>query len=289
MKICRFNDNRLGVIEGDDIIDVTRALDVLPQYRYPLPNFDPLIAHLDLLQKQIREIQAHCSRTPLAGSSLLSPIANPGKIIAAPVNYQKHLEEVLKDENLHHDVRINHIQKAGLFLKATSSLVGAGQGVALRKRDRRNDHEVELAVIIGKTAASVRSTDALGYVAGYCIGLDITIRGPEERSFRKSPDSYTVLGPWLTTADEIASPGNLDLQISVDGEIRQKSNTAGLILGVAELIEFASSFYTLNPGDVIITGTPEGVSPIKPGDTMYAEIQSLGSMSVGVRAAEGLD
>lgn len=289
MKICRFNDNRLGVIEGDDIIDVTQALGVLPQYRYPLPNFDPLIAHLGLLQKQIREIRAHCSHTPLAGSSLLSPIANPGKIIAAPVNYQKHLEEVLKDENLHHDVRINHIQKAGLFLKATSSLVGAGQGVALRKRDRRNDHEVELAVIIGKTAANISRTDALGYVAGYCIGLDITIRGPEERSFRKSPDSYTVLGPWLTTANEIANPGCLDLQISVDGEIRQKSNTAGLILGVAELIEFASSFYTLNPGDVIITGTPEGVSSIKPGDTMYAEIQNLGSMSVKVRAADGMD
>ena len=289
MKICRFNDNRLGITEGDDIIDVTPALGVLPQYRYPLPHFDPLIAHLGQLQKRIHEIQADCSRIPLASASLLSPVANPGKIIAAPVNYQKHLEEVLKDENLHHDVRINHIQKAGLFLKAASSLVGAGQGVALRKRNRRNDHEVELAVVIGKTAANVHAADALDYVAGYCIGLDITIRGPEERSFRKSPDSYTVLGPWLTTADEIVNPGGLDLQISVDGELRQKSNTADLILGVPELIEFASSFYTLNPGDVIITGTPEGVSPIKPGDTMHAEIAGLGSMSVQVRAAEGMD
>ena len=102
-------------------------------------------------------------------------------------------------------------------------------------------------------------------MAGYAIGLDITIRGSEDRSFRKSPDSYSVLGPWLVTADEIPDPGSLDLQISVNGEQRQKSNTRYLILGVRELVELASSFYTLYPGDVIFTGTPEGVSPIEPG------------------------
>lgn len=213
---------------------------------------------------------------------LLSPVANPGKVIAAPVNYQKHLQEVLADANLHHDVRINHIQKAGLFLKAGSSVVGAGQGIRLRKLDRRNDHEVELAVVIGRKADNVMRADALRYVAGYCVGLDITIRGPEERSFRKSPDTYTVLGPWMTTADEVANPGNLELQISVNGEIRQKSNTADLILGVADLIEFASSFYTLQPGDIILTGTPEGVSPIRPQDTILARIEALGAMNVQV-------
>ena len=220
--------------------------------------------------------------------SLLSPVANPGKIIAAPVNYRKHLQEVLDDSNLHHDNQINHIQRAGLFLKANSSVVGASEGVALRKLDRRNDHEVELAVVIGKTAANVTREDALNYVAGYCIGLDITIRGPEERSFRKSPDTYTVLGPWLVTRDEIADPGKLDFSISVNGEVRQHSNTSELILGVPELIEFASSFYTLQPGDVIITGTPEGVASIKPGDAMFAEIEGIGSMRVDVRSAEGV-
>jgi len=221
---------------------------------------------------------------------LLSPVANPGKVVAAPVNYRKHLEEVLANADLHHDVKINHIEKAGLFLKAPSSLVGAGQGIQLRKLDRRNDHEVELAVVIGRTADRVSRAQALQHVAGYCIGLDITIRGPEERSFRKSPDTYTVLGPWLTTADDVPNPGSLDLQISVNVETRQKSNTADLILGVAELIEFASSFYTLQPGDVILTGTPEGVSPIRPGDVILAEISDLGSMTVHVSAkAEALD
>jgi 2-keto-4-pentenoate hydratase/2-oxohepta-3-ene-1,7-dioic acid hydratase in catechol pathway len=177
------------------------------------------------------------------------------------------------------------IQSFGLFLKATSSLVGPGEGIALRKLDRRNDHEVELAFVIGKEAREVPASDALRYVAGYGIGLDITIRGAEDRSFRKSPDSYTVLGPWLVTVDEIPDPGALDLSISVNGETRQSSNTRYMILGVPELIEFASSFYTLYPGDIVITGTPEGVSPIAPGDVISARIEGIGAMEVKVRAA----
>lgn len=284
MKLCRFNDNRLGVIDGREVIDITDALDVIPRSGYPLPPFDPLVANLDAVTHRIDALREQAKRLRLEDVCLLSPVANPGKIVAAPVNYRKHLEEVLANADLHHDVKINHIEKAGLFLKAPSSLVGAGQGIQLRKLDRRNDHEVELAVVIGRAADRVSRAQALQYVAGYCIGLDITIRGPEERSFRKSPDTYTVLGPWLTTADEVPDPGRLDLQISVNGETRQKSNTADLILGVAELIEFASSFYTLQPGDVILTGTPEGVSPIRPGDIILAGISDLGTMTVQVSA-----
>jgi 2-keto-4-pentenoate hydratase/2-oxohepta-3-ene-1,7-dioic acid hydratase in catechol pathway len=175
------------------------------------------------------------------------------------------------------------IQTAGLFLKATSSLVGAGEGIAVVKPDRRTDHEVELAVIIGRPASNVMRADALDYVAGYCIGLDVSIRGSEDRSFRKSPDSYSVLGPWLVTADEVPDPGTLDLEIAVNGTTRQKSNTRYLILGVPELVELASSFYTLQPGDVIFTGTPEGVSPIQPGDEIRATVQGIGTMDVRVR------
>ena len=218
---------------------------------------------------------------------LLSPVANPGKIVCAPVNYQKHLDEVRDQSQLHHGNQGHTapIHRAGLFLKASSALVGPGEGIALRKLDRRNDHEVELAVVIGKDAKNVSRGTRSDYVAGYAIGLDITIRGPEERSLRKSPDSYAVLGPWLVTPDEIADPGDLDLRIAVNGEQRQSSNTSYLILGVAELIEFASSFYTLYPGDIIITGTPEGVSPIQPGDVISAYIERIGTMEVKVRAA----
>jgi 2-keto-4-pentenoate hydratase/2-oxohepta-3-ene-1,7-dioic acid hydratase in catechol pathway len=282
MKLCRFGANRLGVVVGNVIHDVTAALDILPTWQYPLPSFDPLIANLDAIRERAQALVGQVDTVALNDVHLLSPVANPGKIIAAPVNYTKHLREVLNDQNLHHGNLINHIEKAGLFLKAGSSLVGAGDGVQLCHTDRRNDHEVELAVVIGKTGRNIGQADALSHVAGYCIGLDMTIRGPEERSFRKSPDSYTVFGPWLVTRDELTDPNALDLSITVNGEIRQKANTSDLIIGVASLIEFASSFYTLHPGDVIITGTPEGVSPVVPGDTMVATIDRIGQMTVKV-------
>src|SRR5262249_40951018 len=143
--------------------------------------------------------------------------------------------------------------------------------------------------VIGRTASHVRKEHALSYVAGYAIGLDITIRGSEDRSFRKSPDTHSVLGPWLVTADEIPNPGKLNLRITVNGELRQEANTERMILGVPELIELASSFYTLYPGDVIFTGTPEGVSPIEAGDEVLATIESIGTMRVPVRAAEAAE
>ena len=290
MRLCRFGDDRLGVVEGEQVRDVTAALDVLPAYRYPLPTHDVLIANLDTVLPRIKAIVSGAPSVPLSSVTLLSPVANPGKLVAAPVNYQKHLDEVKVDSALHanNPAHTITIQSAGLFLKATSSLTGQGGGIAVCKPDRRTDHEVELAVVIGREGRNIPKGEALGHVAGYCIGLDVTIRGSEDRSFRKSPDSYSVLGPWLVTADEIPDPGVLDLQLSVNGEQRQKSNTRYLILGVPELIELASSFYTLHPGDVIFTGTPEGVSPIQPGDEVNVSIAQIGSMRVRVRAAESV-
>jgi len=289
MRLCRFDDNRLGLVEGSSVRDVTPALEVLPSARYPFPRHDAFIAHLDAVQARVRALAPSAPVVPLSGLKLLSPVANPGKIVAAPVNYQKHLDEVRGDAALHNNTpgHTLTIHNAGVFLKATSALVGPGEGVAVRSAERRTDHEIELAFVIGRTASRVRKEDALQYVAGYAIGLDITIRGSEDRSFRKSPDTYAVLGPWLVTADEIPRPGELDLDIAVNGEQRQQSNTRYLILGVAELIEMASSMYTLHPGDVVFTGTPEGVSPIEPGDEIVATIQSIGTMAVSVRAAEG--
>ena len=284
MRICRFGEGRLGIVDGPTVRDVTAALDVLPAFRYPLPEHDVLIAHLKQVVERARALAPAGAAEPLDQVKLLSPVTNPGKIICAPVNYQKHLSEAQGDPQLHHG-NVAHtltIQQAGLFLKATSSLVGPGEGIALRHTGRRNDHEVELAVIIGKRASKVSAAAALEYVAGYAIGLDITIRGSEDRSFRKSPDSYAVLGPWLVTADEIPDPGALDLSIAVNGEMRQNSNTKYMILGVAQLIELASSFYTLHPGDIIMTGTPEGVSSIVPGDTIFATVERIGSMQVQV-------
>ena len=282
MRICRFDDNRLGVAAEDGIRDVSAVLEKLPGASYPFPPHDALIAHLDELKPEMAKLARSAKPVPMEEVRLLSPVANPGKIIAAPVNYTKHLEEALADKGIHHGNLVQEIHKAGMFLKATSSLVGPGQGVKLVHTDRRNDHEVELAVVIGAKAKDVRAEHAMSCVAGYCIGLDMTIRGPEERSLRKSPDSYCVLGPWLVTAEEIPDPGALAVQIQVNGAIKQNAHTSDLILSVAQLIEWGSSFYTLHPGDVLLTGTPQGVGPVRPGDVMSASIERIGSMRVAV-------
>jgi 2,4-diketo-3-deoxy-L-fuconate hydrolase len=285
MRLCRFGDNRLGLVRGDEVADVTTALDALPAHRYPLPRHDPLIAHLADLRAGIAAAAERARPIPLATLELLSPIANPGKIVAAPVNYKKHLEEARADAAIHHQKQVEEIQKIGLFLKASSSVVGASEGIAVRHPDRRTDHEIELAVVIGKRADRVDAARAFDHVAGYCIGFDITVRGPEERSLRKSIDGYTVLGPWFVSADEVTDPAALDLELKVNGATRQRANTRDLIIPIPELIAFASSFYTLMPGDVLLTGTPEGVGPIQPGDALDAAISEIGAMQVLVRAA----
>ena len=285
MKLCRYDENRVGVVLDDGIHDVTQALDALPSQRYPLPSHDILIAGLGGgLRPALEAAARKAPATPVEKAKLLSPVANPGKIIAAPVNYTKHLQEALADKGIHHGNLIGEIHKVGCFLKATSAVAGAGEGVALVHTDRRNDHEVELAVVIGRKARNVAAADSLAYVAGYCIGLDMTIRGPEERSMRKSPDSYCVLGPWMVTADEVGDPGKLSISITVNGTPRQDAHTSDLILPVGELIAWTSSFYTLHPGDVLLTGTPQGVGPVKAGDVMLAKIERIGSMQVTCRA-----
>jgi len=285
MRICRFGKDRLGLVEGHVVRDVTSVLDVLPAYRYPLPSVDPLIENLEWLRPRLLGAAKSAPAISLQDLELLSPIANPGKIVAAPVNYKKHIDEARIDPGIHHQNQISDIQRAGLFLKANSSVVGPSHGVIIRHAERRNDHEVELAVVIGKAADHVSSENALSHVAAYCIGLDMTARGPEDRSLRKSANTYTVLGPWMVTADEISDPSNLNLSLKVNSELRQSSNTRELIYGIQKLISWGSSFYTLMPGDVLLTGTPEGVGPVVPGDLIEAAIQDIGSMKVVVRAA----
>ncbi len=283
MKICRYDENRIGLVRDDGIHDVSSVASELGSFSYPLPKFDPFIANLGRLKTRMEALANAAEPVPVARVKLLAPVANPGKIIAAPVNYTKHLQEALADKGIHHGNLINEIHKAGMFLKATSAVVGPGEGVKLVHTDRRNDHEVELALVIGRTAKNVSVAEALDYVAGFCIGLDMTIRGPEERSFRKSPDSYCVLGPWLVTPDELGDAGRLQLSISVNSELRQDSNTNDLIFGIDELIAFIGETCTFEPGDLLLTGTPSGVGAamdppqfLGAGDVVRMEIESLG-------------
>lgn len=284
MRICRFNDNRLGVVLGDEVADVSAVIDELPSLRWPLPHGDAFIAALPKLRARMTELAAVSARLPLSSLHLLSPVANPGKVIAAPVNYAKHIQESRQDAGINFGSDVSAIDRYALFLKASSSVVGAGEGIEIHHDDgRRTDHEVELALVIGQTARNVPQEQALQYVAGYFIGLDITIRGTEDRSFRKSLDTFTVLGPWLVTADEFGCPDAVELSLHVNQERRQQASTRDLIWSVAKLVSFASAAYTLHPGDVIMSGTPEGVGPIQRGDTLCADIQGIGQMKVAVR------
>ena len=285
MKICRFDDNRLGLVQGDSVLDVTAALDALPAYRYPLPRTDQLIENLEMLKPHILAAAKGAKALPLDQVKLLSPVANPGKVVAAPVNYKAHLEESRNDVEINFNRKVIEIQTIGLFLKATSSIVGASEGVAVSMPERRNDHEIERVAIIGKPARNVSKEDALDYVAAYCIGLDMTIRGQEERSLRKSLDTFTVLGPWMVTPDELGEPNSQQMVLTVNDEPRQNANTGDLILNVRDLISWASTFYTLQPGDILMTGTPDGVNRVVPGDTINATIEKIGAMKVKVRAA----
>jgi 2,4-diketo-3-deoxy-L-fuconate hydrolase len=285
MKLCRYDDNRLGIVDGGDVFDVTGALDILPDLRWPLPLGDPLIANLDAVRRRARELLESASRRRLGDVRLLSPVANPSKIIGAPVNYQKHLAESKADANINFGSEIKGIDHYGLFLKANSALVGPGEGIDLRFTDRRNDHEAELVAVIGLGGSNIPRARAFDHIVGYTMGLDMTVRGTEDRSFRKSIDSYAVVGPWLVTADEIADPDDVAFELKVNGEVRQQSSTRYLIFDIAKLVEYASSFYTLYPGDLIMTGTPEGVGPVRPGDVIDLSMSGIGDMRVAVREA----
>ena len=282
MRICRYDNNRLGVVANGLVHDVTSIVDELPALKWPLPRGDHFFNNLDRLLPGIAAMAKTSTGRPVSEVKLLSPVANPGKIVAAPVNYKLHLDESRADTQINFGTQVKTIDDYGVFLKAPSSVIGAGDMVVADWPDRRIDHEIELAFVIGKQGFRIAEEDALSHVAGYMIGLDMTIRGTEDRSFRKSLDTFTVFGPHLVTADEIADPNNLDFEIKVNGETRQKSNTSLLIWNVQKLIAYASKAYTLYPGDVFMTGTPEGVAPVVPGDRMHAWIEGIGEMTVAV-------
>jgi 2-keto-4-pentenoate hydratase/2-oxohepta-3-ene-1,7-dioic acid hydratase in catechol pathway len=283
MKICRFNNDRVGIVDGDGVIDVTDLFD--RQQTWPVPPGDTIIRQIDGLKDKLRAaLASDQARTPLSSVRLESPVANPSKIVGAPINYKAHIEEANADSEISHGHVYTSLDQYGLFLKANTSLIGVADEVEIRFADRRTDHEVELAVVIGREARMVTKEEALDYVLGYAVGLDMTVRGKEFPTFRKSVDTYCVLGPWIITTDEVADPNALELTLTVNGEARQGSNTSKLIFNVQRLIEYASSFYTLYPGDVIMTGTPDGVGPVEPGDVMDAEVEGVAKIQVRVAA-----
>lgn len=282
MKICRFGNDRLGIVEDETVVDVTPVLDILPGARWPFPMGDILVQHLDQVLQAANAMRLSAERLPLKKLTMKCPVANPSKIIAAPVNYLKHQAEALADGGVNFEKDVKTIDHYGLFLKSNSSLVGFGEELAIAFPDRRTDHEIELVAVVGKVGRNISRGKALEHIAGYMLGLDMTLRGSEDRSLRKSLDGFSVAGPWLVTADEVANPNALSLGLEVNGQVRQRASTRDLIFDVETLVEYASKFYTLFPGDLIFTGTPEGVGPVTSGDIVDCWIETVGKARLTV-------
>ena len=277
MRLARFNGGRIGVVRDDRLVDVD-DLAAAGGGGWPPVEMLRLIDGFDALRGELEDAGRTRDGIPLAQARLEAPLVFPGKIIAAPLNYRRHIEEMrpLVGRELH------AIERYGVFLKAPSSIVGPGAAIRLPWPERRTDHEVELGVVIGRTARNVPASQAMRHVFGYTGLLDITVRGDEDRSTRKSFDTFTPLGPHLVTADEVADPGALRLRLWLNGELRQDGNTGDMIWGIPRLVEYASRVMTLHPGDLIATGTPEGVSPLSPGDEVRIEIEQIGGLTVHV-------
>jgi len=277
MRLVVYDDMRAGLLKGGAVVDVSELVGA-GIGEWPPVFLLRAIAGFDRLRPRLEEALRSRPAVPLDRVRLQAPVVFPTKVIAAPVNYRAHIEEMrplVKGE-------LHAIEKYGVFLKAPSSVVGPGATVELPFPDRRTDHEVELGVVIGRTARNVAAADAMRHVFGYTGVMDITVRGDEDRSTRKSFDTFTPVGPVLVTADEIPDPHALQLQLWVNGERRQNGNTRDMIWNVPKLIEYASHVMTLYPGDLISTGTPDGVGPLTPGDEVTLEVERIGRMSVSV-------
>ncbi|WP_418279819.1 fumarylacetoacetate hydrolase family protein [Halorubrum sp. DTA98] len=274
MRFVQYDDGRLGLLtdDGEGIVDLTDRLD--------LSSNDPL-------QEYIRgdyDASAYADADPdlaVADAHVGSPIRRPGKVIAAPLNYENHIAEAIADKDITTDEWFS-IEDKGYFLKAPSSVVGPDDGVELPFSDRRCDHEVELAFVMGDDVKDVSTEEAWENVFGYTILLDISVRGDQDRSNRKSYDTFTVIGPCVVTADEIDDPQNLDLALQLNGETKQDDNTSDMVYSCGNIVQYASIGTTIEAGDVITTGTPEGVSALSDGDTIEATIEDVGSMTVDV-------
>jgi 2,4-didehydro-3-deoxy-L-rhamnonate hydrolase len=222
---------------------------------------------------------------PLAETRLLAPVPRPGKIVCIGLNYRDHARETGQEIP----------SEPVLFSKYANSVVGPGADVVVPPEADRIDYEAELAVVIGRRASAVSADQALGHVAGYACANDVSSRSLQFRSSQwllgKAIDTFLPIGPYLVTADEVPDPQALGIRCLVNDEVRQHSDTGQMIFGVAELVAFASRTITLEPGDVLITGTPSGVGMaadppryLRLGDRMRVEIDGLGELDNTLRA-----
>lgn len=284
MRLVSFGDDyRLGVAVDDGVVDVSDLV-AGSDGRHAPSRMRRAIVEFERLREQFERAARERERVPLSEIRLRTPVPDPSKISGAGVNYKDHTAEM---EGLDAVYQMG-VYGIGVFSAAPSALNDPFGSIVLPPgyQDRRIDHEVEIAIVFGRQGRNVPREEALDYVFGYTGLLDITVRGKEMVSFRKSMDTFKPVGPMIVTKDELADPGDVRLRLWLNDELRQDETTASMVYGIPELIEFLTKHQTVYPGDIYTTGTPAGVGPLKPGDVIRAEFGPIGEMRLDVRSAE---
>ena len=297
MKIVSFKGNRgdrVGIQTDHGIVDFSAGFQVYtlvekeelcPIITDTLTLLESGLFDVEIFTEVLNFLDRHnlMDRYLVPGKVKLNPpIGKPPKIIALGLNYASHAKESGREPP----------EEPVIFCKASTAVVGPEDKIVIDPEIGRVDPEVELAVVIGKRAKDVSQNEAGDFIAGYTIlndvssrkmqSDDIQMRNPWFRS--KSLDTFCPIGPCVVLPDEISPLDGLDLELKVNGETRQKNNTNQLIFNVLELIEYISGLMTLEPGDIISTGTPEGVAPIQPGDVVEATVEKIGTLANYVRS-----
>jgi 2-keto-4-pentenoate hydratase/2-oxohepta-3-ene-1,7-dioic acid hydratase in catechol pathway len=288
MKVVQFESESgrgVGLLERDRVLNFTRAHALWCVARAERARFagNSILQMLRLglftvdTFRAVRSFAAEhglLEELTVADAKLLAPITRPPRIVALGLNYAAHARETGKEPP----------KEPIFFIKASTAVIGPEDQVVCPRGVGRIDHEVELAVVIGRGGRRIPRARAMEHVAGYTILNDVTARDMQSRDMAasrpwflsKSFDTFAPMGPCITLPDEIDDPGTLSLSLSVNGKVRQRSNTRDLIFSVPEIIHRLSRYITLEPGDVIATGTPPGISPIQPGDVMEAQVERIG-------------
>jgi 2-keto-4-pentenoate hydratase/2-oxohepta-3-ene-1,7-dioic acid hydratase in catechol pathway len=275
-------ERRAGVLLGDRVLDTNRADPLLPANVIALLEGGP--GALDRL-RQVAESTPPDSPAfrPLSEVRLLAPVPRPGKILCVGRNYADHVSEAAA-------AGLSPMEKPSVFIKVPSAVIGPGDPIVRPVTTDQLDYEGELALVIGRTAKAVSKEDALDYVAGYTIVNDVSARDLQFSkdvgiSLGKNFDTALPMGPYLALTDEVPDPGHLEIKTYVNDELRQDSNTHNLIFDIPHIIWYLAQQLTLEPGDVIATGTPSGVGfamkpPLwlQPGDVVRVEIEGLGAL-----------
>ena len=275
MKLCYFNDYRLGVIKGDNVVDVTDAVK-------DIPHLDArdlivgLIAKWDSYKAKVEKAAADGKGVPVSGVKLRPPVPKPGNIVCMAVNY-------MEDGTLPEKPAIN------CFHKAATAVIGDGDTMVLPDVPASIfEGEAELALVIGKRASNVKAADYKQYIFGYTCFIDGSARGlppPGNVFFQmKSRATFAPMGPWLVTADEIADPQKLNIELKNNGVTMQKFNTDDMAHQIPRVIEWLSSIHTLEPGDVVATGTNHrGLNSFMDGDKIELTVEKVGTLRFSIK------